>query len=362
MKKNLMFGSVVTAVMLLGTGCGGGSSSSDSDTTSNTSTTPSQKVGYYLDSAVAGVSYSCVDPETSAEEDNSTSESSETTTTEEDNTSTETSTAEDDNTSTETSTTEDDNTSTETSTTEDDNTSTTNKQTRISYKTNTGTTSIDGSFTYEEGQVCTFSIGGVVLREIDTATLEDNIVFEDDITTAKFLQTLDNDGNPDNGIQINAEVSNAIASGKVDLGGSIPQTDEEINDLVSQLQDEVETYKGEATGEEEAQSHLEDTRSAIEAMNGHVSVSAEAETDNANVSVEGESEGSTPETPMSHISDNANTEDEPSNTPLDPFDNRENADGDNNTTHSQVSSEGEASASTEEGSSTVEGHIGFINN
>ncbi len=355
MKKNLMFGSVVTAVMLLGTGCGGGSSSSDTNT-GGSANSNAQKTGYYLDSAVGGVDYKCVDSNSNAQED-------------EDNTSTEgndeensdnNTSSDEDNTSTEGN--DEENSDNNTSSGEgDNNTTSSNKMTGFMYKTNSGTTNADGSFSYEEGQVCTFSVGGIVLREIDTATMGDNIVFEDDVKTAKFLQTLDNDGNPENGIQVDAEVSNAIASGKVDLQGAIPQSDEEITKLVAQLQDEVDSYKGEATGEAEAQSHLDDTRSAIEAMNGHMSASAETEG-----SAEGNGETSNP---MNHVGDapqnNEGTKNPtPDNNPIDEMNRFGNSDDsqseENNATGEETGSNetsGEGSATGEASSSEAHGNL-----
>ena len=350
MKKNLMFGSIVTAVMLLGTGCGGGSSSSDSNTEdSANSSSNTQKTGYYLDSAVGGVEYKCVDSNSNAQEDEN-AQGDEDNQTDEGNTSTEGNGEEnsDNNTSSgEGEESSEGNTSAE----GDSNTSATNKMTRLMFKTNSGTTNADGSFSYKEGQVCTFSVGGIVLREIDTATMGDNIVFEDDVETAKFLQTLDNDGNPENGIQIDAEVSNAIASGKVDLQGTIPQSDEEITKLVAQLQDEVDSYKGEATGEAEAQSHLDDTRSAIEAMNGHMSASAETEG-----SAEGNGETSNP---MNHVGDapqnNEGTKNPtPNNNPIDEMNRFGNSD-DSQSEEGNATSEGRGSNETSgEGSATGE--------
>jgi len=282
MKKNLMFGSIVTAVLLLGAGCGGGSSSDDSESTTSTTTTAStttttEKVGYYLDSAVAGVTYQCASQGASAsgeatatEEDSTTTEEDNTTVAEDENTTV----AEDENTTT----TEEDNTTTteedNTTTTEDENT-TSNKPSFISRKTVEGTTGADGSFAYENGAVCTFSVGGITLRTVDTTQLQDNIVFEDDITTAQFLQTLDKDGNPENGIQIDEQISQAIAS-DTELK-EIPKTEEELAEVVSKLQEKVEGYEGTMVTQEEAKAHLEDTAAQIEAMQGHFSGSASAE-------------------------------------------------------------------------------------
>jgi hypothetical protein len=69
-----------------------------------------------------------------------------------------------------------------------------------------GVTGSDGSFKYEEGSVCTFSIGGVFLRQTSSVLLDTNPkVFEDNLTIAQLLQSLDADNNVSNGITITEE-------------------------------------------------------------------------------------------------------------------------------------------------------------
>jgi hypothetical protein len=138
--KKLMFSSIVTATLLL-IGCGGGSGTSGNNTTTALSptaipttipTTNSDKIvgtGYYVDSAVEGIDYSC--------------------------------------------------------------------------GSEIGVTDSNGTFKFENGQNCTFTLGDIRLREINASLLEDNItILEDNITVAQLLQTLDADGNATNGIQI----------------------------------------------------------------------------------------------------------------------------------------------------------------
>ena len=77
-----------------------------------------------------------------------------------------------------------------------------------------GTTGADGSFKYEEGQPVTFKIGNLTLGSL---TVTNERVFPTDLISgatsetndsvslmARVLQTLDADGNPDNGITIDA--------------------------------------------------------------------------------------------------------------------------------------------------------------
>jgi len=137
----------------------------------------------------------------------------------------------------------------------------------------TGVTDENGSFEFQDGQTCTFSIAGVTLREINTSTLPDNgIVVENNLDVARFLQTLDNDNNPDNGIVIESNVSETLKSLNVLPDGSIPATDEDLANLATQLQEKVPTYHGEMVTEEEAKAHLEETIAVVRDMNGVMEV------------------------------------------------------------------------------------------
>ena len=72
----------------------------------------------------------------------------------------------------------------------------------------TGITDVNGTFIFEEGADCNFTIGNLVLREINASSLEDNItIFEDNLDVAQLLQTLDLDGNASNGITIDNNAS-----------------------------------------------------------------------------------------------------------------------------------------------------------
>ena len=130
--NNTLLSSVLIATLLAG--C----NSSDSQP-SNTSTTPVKKIGmgYYVDSAVSGITYTC--------------------------------------------------------------------------GTEVGTTDDLGLFTFEEGEDCQFTIGDIVLREIKSSLLEDKItVLENNISVAQLLQTLDSDGDPSNGIDIDSEAVSRV--------------------------------------------------------------------------------------------------------------------------------------------------------
>ena len=78
----------------------------------------------------------------------------------------------------------------------------------------TGTTDANGTFTYEVGQQVTFSLGGVVLGSAQGAALVSpvDLVSNGSPSNSKvknivrFLLTVDDDGDPGNGIQVTAQV------------------------------------------------------------------------------------------------------------------------------------------------------------
>ena len=103
-----------------------------------------------------------------------------------------------------------------------------------------GSTGTDGSFRFEQGQVCTFSIGATQFSvAADRLAANKNVtpfdVFTDDdekvINLARLLQTLDSDGNVTNGIEINASVHAAVTS-QIDFGSNF---DTNVTNLMTQL-------------------------------------------------------------------------------------------------------------------------------
>lgn len=110
-------------------------------------------------------------------------------------------------------------------------------------ETQTGTTNADGEFRFVEGETITFSIGQVQLPSgpasktvtpidlaADAATPEQK---ENEVTNMlRLLQTLDADGNPENGITISADAT-AAATQAVDF--SVPTDDFAQNDAVVAL-------------------------------------------------------------------------------------------------------------------------------
>ena len=81
-----------------------------------------------------------------------------------------------------------------------------------------GTTDSEGNFNYVAGDECTFSVGSVTLGSAEpsgsTTTprdlTSDDVVF---VNILRFLQTLDTDENPDNGITLPTDITGSIDFG-----------------------------------------------------------------------------------------------------------------------------------------------------
>jgi len=94
----------------------------------------------------------------------------------------------------------------------------------------TGTTGADGSFTYEVGQAVVFKLGGIVLGTVTPTSTTTAVITPVEMVTgatnttnatvqqlALFLQTIDSDNNPNNGIQISAAAVLAATAQTVDF-------------------------------------------------------------------------------------------------------------------------------------------------
>ena len=187
MKRNHMHISVMaaTAAALL-SGCGGGSGSEGSEAASTNT-----GVGYYLDSAVKGVTFTC--------------------------------------------------------------------------GTISGITDEEGKFTYVKGESCMFTLAGLPLRNVPADLLEgDDIrIVENNTTVAAFLQSMDIDGDPSNGIEITPEIVDALEETvKAEALKSVPVA-ETLDAVVSSLDGNVEAYEGQAVSEEAAKAHLEKTLTSV---------------------------------------------------------------------------------------------------
>lgn len=99
----------------------------------------------------------------------------------------------------------------------------------LSYVTTSGITGITtstGAFSYAPGDIVTFSIGGIKVGEVTGAVLITPVslvtgaVDESDpivVNIARFLQSLDADGDPSNGITIDVAIATAAASMGLDF-------------------------------------------------------------------------------------------------------------------------------------------------
>lgn len=139
----------------------------------------------------------------------------------------------------------------------------------INYQCGTqeGITDKEGAFTFEKGKSCTFYLGDIKLRDLNANSLEDGKkIVETDLKIAQLLQTLDEDGNPDNGITIAPEIVEALSTALSEDGGTgvLPDTEEELEALSATLASKVPNYKGHAVSEEEAKAHLEKTKKSVD--------------------------------------------------------------------------------------------------
>ncbi|SFV61903.1 FIG01059205: hypothetical protein [hydrothermal vent metagenome] len=117
-----------------------------------------------------------------------------------------------------------------------------------------------GAFTYVDGQTCTFAVGDVILRQ-QVGIGAGTTVFENNLVVAQFLQSLDVDNNPSNGITISAEV---VAILKNNAITTLHTNDTELANIVSTLHNEGSSYSGDYVSPTEAQDHLNQTASTLD--------------------------------------------------------------------------------------------------
>jgi hypothetical protein len=117
------------------------------------------------------------------------------------------------------------------------------------------TTDARGAFTYEEGQDCQFKIGDVLLHQ-ETALYDGKVIIEDDLKTAQFLQSMDYDGDANNGIQIHNQTGDVLEQHNIH---SVPDNDDSIANAVVDMQDSDIGYHGDFVHEDDAQEHLNNT-------------------------------------------------------------------------------------------------------
>ena len=121
------------------------------------------------------------------------------------------------------------------------------------------TTNRDGEFTYEVGQGCLFWIGDILLRDEGGVTLGEKVL-EDTIEVAQFLQSLDNDNIVNNGITITPETTAILIENNIT---KVPQTQEELLDIITLLKESNINFGGEFVDKEDAQNHIDQTKREI---------------------------------------------------------------------------------------------------
>ncbi|APU69332.1 hypothetical protein [Christiangramia flava] len=105
-------------------------------------------------------------------------------------------------------------------------------------ETHSGYTDESGNYDYEKGETVTFYVGDILLGSalatgelspLDIATTADATINTLEVQNiAAFLQTLDSDGDPSNGIAISSTVANALSLSEIDFTQNIIQVLGEI--------------------------------------------------------------------------------------------------------------------------------------
>lgn len=125
----------------------------------------------------------------------------------------------------------------------------------------TGTTDVDGMFKYFNGRSITFSLGDVALGSVmpkQRMSIIDLVAGAEDVTNqtvtnmARFLQSLDDDDNPDNGILITQAVKDEMQGMEINFAKSASEFESDVAALFDTLGKTLRTA-------EQAQDHLRAT-------------------------------------------------------------------------------------------------------
>jgi len=111
-------------------------------------------------------------------------------------------------------------------------------------------TAADGEFVFEKGSGCTFYLGEMKLREVEASSLENGgTVYETDEKIARVLQSLDSDGDPENGIVIDDGLVNRLSVVGYD---QIPRGDDALEDFLQIIAENG----GTVVSKEHAKAHM----------------------------------------------------------------------------------------------------------
>jgi hypothetical protein len=141
----------------------------------------------------------------------------------------------------------------------------------------TGLPGEQGTFFYQDGEHVTFSIGGVylgseavksIMTPVDLGTIIKSTADPAVINISRLLLTLDQDQNPDNGIQITGDIREALEDFKVNFSNPSLDGTAAIQMILDHLKSEgvyPEEEETDIISAEEAQIHLENLLTQIEA-------------------------------------------------------------------------------------------------
>jgi len=125
-----------------------------------------------------------------------------------------------------------------------------------------GKTQENGGFYFQKNKSCEFYIGNLLVRTIPANKLEENTTFfENNITKASFLQSLDTNSD-DNIITIEDSIKDAIDELNIK---TIPQTEDERKTLIEQIKTLVQDTKPHFVSDEDAKKHLAQTEDRYKA-------------------------------------------------------------------------------------------------
>ncbi len=138
-----------------------------------------------------------------------------------------------------------------------------------------GITEADGTYLYQAGETVTFFIGNVrlgtswtkeIITPLDLVPGAENTTNPVVINISQFLQSLDLDGNPGNGILITSDMREILQEFVVDFTHPDFEDNPDVQRMFDKL-NEMEIYGEEERGlisAEDAQIHLEETLAVIE--------------------------------------------------------------------------------------------------
>ena len=127
-----------------------------------------------------------------------------------------------------------------------------------------GKTGIDGKFKFYKGDSCKFSVGNVLIRDVDANELYDGVkIYETNIAIVRVLQTLDIDGNPNqNGIKLATNSSSCIKS-VFNKGIVNGVSNSDIANLYNCLKKDS-SYGGRAVSKSEAITHIKSQQTFLD--------------------------------------------------------------------------------------------------